>query len=271
MNTSMEPRLAGIGLRVDMQSTAPGIMHWTALPDHRIKVQTAREVRGTCGAMRFHYRRGDIDIFPAGLSDIWQEDNASTSLLLRVAPALLHRAAEELGLPRDRAGLEPRHQLRDSRIEHIAWALDAERRDGYSSGLLYAESLGMALAVHLLGRYGAPARVKGGLSKAQLRRILSFVEDQLDRDLSLTQLASIVGLSSTHLKTLFRRSMGMPVHQYVIQRRVERAKSLLLDGKLPASQVALEAGFAHQSHMARSMRRVLGVTPKLLAREAAAG
>ncbi|KYF72421.1 hypothetical protein BE15_48030 [Sorangium cellulosum] len=55
------------------------------------------------------------------------------------------------------------------------------------------------------------------------------------------------------------------MHEYVVQRRVERARALLLRGDLPASQVAIEAGFAHQSHMARCMRRVLGVTPTALA------
>jgi AraC family transcriptional regulator len=53
----------------------------------------------------------------------------------------------------------------------------------------------------------------------------------------------------------------MPAHQYVVRRRVERAKMLLLQGRLAMSQVALESGFAHQSHMARCMRRVLGMTP----------
>lgn len=69
-----------------------------------------------------------------------------------------------------------------------------------------------------------------------------------------------------YLKTLFKRSTGVPVHEYVVQRRVERAKVLLMRGELPASQVALQAGFAHQSHMARCMRRVLGVAPTALAR-----
>ncbi|WP_224249360.1 helix-turn-helix transcriptional regulator [Hyalangium gracile] len=72
----------------------------------------------------------------------------------------------------------------------------------------------------------------------------------------------MVDISASHLKTLFKRSTGLPVHEYVIQRRVERARSLLMRGELPAGQVALEAGFSHQSHMARCMRRVLGVTPK---------
>jgi AraC family transcriptional regulator len=60
---------------------------------------------------------------------------------------------------------------------------------------------------------------------------------------------------------LFKRSVGVPIHEYVIQRRVERARVLLVQSELPASQVALEAGFAHQSHMARSMRKQLGYTP----------
>ncbi|WP_163284644.1 helix-turn-helix transcriptional regulator, partial [Enterobacter hormaechei] len=66
----------------------------------------------------------------------------------------------------------------------------------------------------------------------------------------------------SHLKALFRQTMGMPVHQYVIRRRVERAKALLLAGEMPISQVALAAGFAHQSHMAHCMKRLLGVTPR---------
>jgi len=67
----------------------------------------------------------------------------------------------------------------------------------------------------------------------------------------------VCGVSASHLRALFKRSLGVPVH-IIIQRRVERARTLLLRGELPASQIALDAGFAHQSHMARCMGRVLG-------------
>ena len=60
--------------------------------------------------------------------------------------------------------------------------------------------------------------------------------------------------------------MGVAVHQYVIQRRVERAKTLLLRDETSITQIALEAGFAHQSHLARHMRRVLGLPPRALKR-----
>jgi AraC family transcriptional regulator len=255
-----------IGLRVDARTTLPGTVELHAASDHLLRVHAGAPVRGGCRAHRFVYTRGDIDLFPAGTSDVWVEEQASTSLIVRLAPSLLRRAAEEIGLGPDQADLEPRHQFRDPQIEHIARALDAERRDGHPSGPLYAESLGLALALRVLEPYPVPPQAQAGFSASQLRRVMDFVEEHLDRDLSLARLAGVAGVSASHLKTLFRRSTGLPVHEYVVQRRVERARALLLEGELPASQVALEAGFAHQSHMARWMRRLLGVTPTALVR-----
>ena len=242
-------------LRVDLHTTLPGAVTLEPLPDHRVKVHAGAPVRGTCQHHPFLYLRGDVDILPAGLSEAWHEEDAATSLILQLPPALLQRAAQEMGLDSDRAGLEPRYQVRDPHIEYIAWALDAERRAGHPGGLLYAESMGMALAVHLLRRYPAPLRARGGLSKPQLGRVRAYIEEHLDQDLSIARLAGVAGLSASHLKTLFKRSTGLPVHRYVVERRVARARALLARGGLPVSQVALEAGFAHQSHMARWMRR----------------
>jgi AraC family transcriptional regulator len=233
-------------------------------------VHAGAPVRGVCAkAQGYTYTRGDIDIVPAGLSDQCLHDDSSTSLVVQMSPALLRRAAEKLGLDPDRAGLEPQHQLRDPQIEHITWALDAERKSAHPAGALYADSLGLALALHLLRSFRAPAPARRGLSAAQLKSIRDYIEEHLDRDLSLATLAEVAGVSASHLKSAFRRSTGLPVHEYVVQRRVERAKQLLTQGKLPASEIALEAGFSHQSHMARCMRRVLGLTPSALTRRPA--
>lgn len=264
-----EPR-ARLGLRVDLRTTPPGTVSIEAQPEHRLKVHAGAPVRGACRTSRFVYTRGDIDIFPAGMSDVWEEESENTSLVVRLAPALLRRAAEDMGLNPDRAGLESRHHFRDARIEHIAWALESDREEGHPGGLLYTESLGLALAFHLLGRYPAPVVDARGLSAPQLKRVTEYIEEHLDRNLSLVRLAGVAGVSESHFRALFKRSTGVPVHEYVVQRRVERARALLLRGELPASQVALEAGFSHQSHMARCMRRVLGVTPTALVRGARA-
>jgi AraC family transcriptional regulator len=255
-----------LGLRVELATTSPGLLELPTLAEHRLKIHAGPPVRGACSVHRFLYTRGDIDIQPVGYSDTWQEFQPNTSLIVHLSRGLLRRAAEDLDVDPDSTVLEPRHQLRDPRIEHIAWALEADRRSDQPSGSLFTESLGLALATHLLTRYRAlsprPLTSRGGLSALQLRRVMAFIEEHLEGDLSIARLAAVAGTSASHFKTLFRKTVGAPVHVYVIQRRVERAKSLLLKGELPASQVALAAGFSHQSHMARAMRRLLGVTPR---------
>ena len=260
------PRLS---LHVELRRESAGVIEFKSAPDHLLSIHAGAPARVSCRARR-RYTRGDVNLVPAGLSGAWVGEDASTSLVLRLSPLLLRQAAEDMGLDPDRAGLQPRHQFRDPQIEHVAWALEAEHRAGCPNGRLYTDSLGMALAFHLLGRYPAPLETRSGLSKEQLQRVTEYIEAHLDQNLSLVRLARVAGMSASHLKTLFKRSTGRPVHEYVIQRRVERAKVLLRQGALPVSQVALEAGFAHQSHMARWMRRVLGVTPGTLVRRARA-
>jgi AraC family transcriptional regulator len=257
---------------VEQFTTEPGALELAPLAEHRLKIHAGPPVRGACSVHRFLYTRGDIDIQPPGYSDKWEEYQPNTSLIVHVSRGLLRRAAEQMDLDPALAFLEVQHQFRDAQIEHIAWALDVDRRSAHPNGSLFTESLGLALAVHLLGRYRTPRRVappapiRGrGLSAVQFRRLIAFIEEHLDEDLSIARLAEASAISASHFKALFKRTTGIPVHQYVVQRRVERARDLLAAGELSTSQVALAAGFAHQSHMARAMRRLLGVAPSGIA------
>jgi AraC family transcriptional regulator len=211
---------------------------------------------------------GDINLVPAGVPSAWKANKHSTGLLMLLPPALLESVAVELGLDPARVEIANRFQLRDPHLEHLGWVLKAEMEAGYPSGGLFLDSLGTALATHLLRRHSARAlpapAITGGLYGLKLRQALAYIEDNLARELSLASIAGVTGLSVSHFKTLFRQSVGLPVYQYVIQRRVERARMLLSDTQLSISQVALETGFAHQSHLARHMRRLLGVTPAAL-------
>lgn len=256
-------------VHVELRAAPPGDVRFPARADHAISVHAGAPVRVSCASppcARSIRTRGDIYLMPAGFSDEWIEDDAASSVELHMPAPLLALAAEEMGLDPDRAGIQPRFDFQDAHIEHIAWALEADTRAGFPSGQLYGESLSLALAVHLLAGYRAPSTLRSGLARRTLQHVLDHVEEHLGRDLSLARLAAVAGLSTSHFKTLFRRSMGVPVHEYVIRRRVERARSLLIRGDLPAGQIALEVGFSHQSHMARHMRRILGVTPTSLGR-----
>jgi AraC family transcriptional regulator len=97
--------------------------------------------------------------------------------------------------------------------------------------------------------------------------VLSYIEENLGEDLSLEIIASIGGLSVSHSQRAFRDAVGISIHRYVIQRRVERAKALLSDENLTIREVALMAGFSHQSHMAYHLRRLNGCSPMEIRRE----
>jgi AraC family transcriptional regulator len=260
------------GLEIELCQIRAGVTRVPATPYHRLGIHVGPPVNAFCQCDGHHHRRvqshGDIDVVPAGLDGTWEDDADCSILRLRVSPALVRQAACDLELDPDGVEIAPQFQLRDRRIEHIAWALNTELRPDVASDRLYAESLSMALAVRLV--QGAVPRtiasVGQTLSSRQKHRLVDFIQAHLDQDLSLVDLAGVAAISVSHLKVLFRRSFGMTVHQYVIHRRVERAKVLLSLGKMPASEVALEAGFAHQSHMAHCMKRVLGITPGSITR-----
>lgn len=256
--------------RVEVRTVPRGTVLFDAPTDHCLSVLAGPAVRVSCRdvAYRGYIERGQINLVPVGAFDQCVQDDPSTTVDVHLSDSLIRLAAAEMGLDPARAVLVPQFCFRDPQIEHIAWALQAEHQAGARSNLLYRESLGLALAVHLLGRYRATDRAvrETGLSNPQLSRVLDWIEAHLAGDVSLLRLARVAGVSASHFRVLFKRSMLVPVHEYVIQRRVERARTLLLRNELPASQVALEAGFSHQSHMARCMRRVLGVTPAQVAR-----
>ncbi|MDC0716364.1 AraC family transcriptional regulator [Nannocystis bainbridge] len=264
--TGTDRLAAPLAPHLALETRDAGLATLAASADHRVRLHAGPPSHGQCRHHRFVHTRGEIDVYPAGTSDEWHQADASVGLVVSLAPALVRRVAEEAGRDPARVEVAMRHQIRDPQLEHIAWALEAERAAGHPGGALFRESLGLALAVRLLGPVAAPPRPARGLTSQQLRAVTAYIEDHLDRDLSLATLAEVAGLSASHFKTLFRRSLGLPVHTYVIHRRVDRARAMLLHGRMAASQVALEVGFSHQSHMARCMRRVLGVTPTSLTR-----
>jgi AraC family transcriptional regulator len=109
------------------------------------------------------------------------------------------------------------------------------------------------------------------LSPREQALILEYIDERLEHRLLLADLAAVVGLRPSHFKTLFKRSLGVPVHQYVIRRRVDRAAELLAQHGVRLGDAAEAAGFADPSHMARAMRRLIGMTPSEIARDARLG
>jgi AraC family transcriptional regulator len=133
------------------------------------------------------------------------------------------------------------------------------------SGKLYGESLGTALAARLVQNYAVskPFEFKAnGLTQSQLQRVIDYIKANLTQDLSILDLATLTGMSESHFSRSFKRSVGIAPYQYLMQQRVERAKQLLEQRLLAISTIALDCGFANQTHLTKVFRQMTGMTPK---------
>ena len=100
------------------------------------------------------------------------------------------------------------------------------------------------------------------LPRGRLRAVAEYIEEHLDAGPSLDQMAAVARLSAYHFARQFKRATGLPPHQYVIMRRVERAKQLLQgDGDVTLTEVAARTGFSDQSHFSHHFKQLVGVTP----------
>lgn len=223
-------------------------------------------------AIEGHYEKelmfhGAIGVCPINSLRWHRWDREINMLLFNLDPELLTRNALEL-LESDRIELLSRFVIEDPLIQQIGLALKSELQSNKSGGQLYAETMANALAVHLLRNYSTQGDrsipCKGGLSQHKLRLVIDYINDYLERDLSLDELAAIAQLSPYHFSRAFKQSTGISPHRYVIKQRIERAKQLLLQGKMSLADVAIACGFSHQSHLNRHFKRLTGVTPKTL-------
>ena len=119
---------------------------------------------------------------------------------------------------------------------------------------------------HIVASYGLVESTRtvnlGGLAPWQKRRLMELIDSNLDGELRLSYLAEQCGLSLSYFSRSFKRSFGVPVHRYLIARRVERAKSLLKSPSASLSEIALESGFSDQAAFSRTFRAVVGTSPK---------
>lgn len=216
---------------------------------------------------------GQYCVVPAGSSTCWIVSRPARSLLLRLTPTLLGETSQAMGMGAGGASLAPAIHVRDPQVERIGWMMQAEDHDAYPGGRLFTDSLASALAARLLAlqsrRPQSADKPGRALPAWRLRRVQEYIEAHLDEPLSLMELAAVAGYSASHFKPLFKQATGLPVHRYVLERRVERARVLLLQGELRIGEIAAAAGFSHASHMARCLRRVLGRSPSELTRDGA--
>lgn len=262
-------RVSAQGIAFQLRKDYRGVLDVPGREDTLISIHIGSAAKLACRRCGRWFRgtavHGDIDIIPANTPARWEMPDENAELLLSLPQPLLDSTIVDSDYPVSRVELKNRYQIRDSELETLCWAIQREMQADYPSGRLYLDGLGLAVASRLVTRHSSVGSAReapnGVMSGHRLKHVLAFIEDQLAENISLHQIASVAGLSPSHTQTLFRRAMRVPLHQFIIQRRVELGRSLLLHSNLPIAEIAQTVGFAHQSHMARHMRRILGITP----------
>src|SRR5262249_22375034 len=188
-------------------------------------------------------------------------------LHIYLEPRLVARvAAQAFDLDPARLTVPPLDCLDLPHLRAAMGAVGAELTTGGAGGPLAAGSPANVLAVHLVRHVLSPRqparRRDGTFPRAKLRAVVEYIEEHLDAGPTLEHMAAVVRLSPFHFARQFKAATGLPPHQYVIMRRIDRAKHLLQAGTdLSLAEVAAHAGFSDQSQFSHHFKRLVGATP----------
>ena len=186
-------------------------------------------------------------------------------LLFLMEPRYVAAQFESLGMPGHRAELRDLPARPDPGLLNIGYRLADALRHGLSGDELYCEVLVEAMLTRIMIRHATVASgwmpYREILTPAKLRALIAFIDQNLSSPLRLSDLAAAAALSRAHLARSFRNATGIPLHRYVLYRRLEHARSLLSKAGARAQIVAALCGFADAPHLSKAYRKAYGITP----------
>jgi len=190
--------------------------------------------------------------------------NPFDSLVFHITQASLDEVAASHRVPRvDR--LSWLFGRPDPVVHHLGHVLLATLDQQNHASRFFVDHVLHALHCHFVCNYGgitlAARPVQGGLSALQMRKATEFLNTHLDGDVDLQQVAAVCDLSLSHFARAFRQTYGKPPYRWLIERRIDKAKDLLMNTRLPLSDIAVRCGFTDQSGFNRSFKRMYGITP----------
>ncbi len=210
---------------------------------------------------QFTRHGGEVDFLPRGttLEEVSWNGQASSCTSIHFDAA---RVQELLGRKVSFESERIRLCATDAHVVDLVRRLQSQAVAGQPLGALYVEGLSLALASYVYARYaGAVQSEIKGTPALPMDPLIDFVEAHLGRNIGLLDLAGVAGYSPDHFARLFKQAFGLTPYQYVLERRVERAKSLLRGHTHSIAEVAMLCGFANQAHFNTAFKSRTGVTP----------
>jgi AraC family transcriptional regulator len=215
----------------------------------------------------FHF--GDGGLYPAGEYGPIGWNGPADVIHLHLNPALLEDRARQ-GLDLTHFALRDQFRLEDGLLTHLGRQLLTATGAEHALGQLYAESLTMALSLHLITYYATferrIANDSARLPNAVLARIDAYIEATAEQPITLAALADLANLSVFHFARRFKLTTGRSPYQYVLDWKITRARQLLRVGELPVAAISDALGFASPAHFSAAFRRAVGESPRTFQR-----
>jgi AraC family transcriptional regulator len=190
--------------------------------------------------------------------------NPFDALVLYITQAALNEVAYAHRAPRVQQLVWPQGAF-DSVVHHLGQPLLSSLERPLHASKIFLDHVLQALNSHFVCSYGgvrmSAPQFRGGLSSLQMRRATELLEAHLDGDIALQQVAEACELSVSHFARAFKQTFHVPPYRWLIERRVNRARDLMANSRLPLADIAIRCGFADQSALNRSFKRIHGVTP----------
>lgn len=226
--------------------------------------------RNGSGEHRRAIAAGSINISPPEMPIYLKWDDATPQMhVVAIQQPFIKRILVSAGIG-SAATLSATFGILDTVVRQLIEACESEVTTQGASGRLYAEGLAMALVTHVYRTHGDAAATtlsKGGLSARDERTVIAYIDAHLKDDIGLDDLAATIGLSAHYFIEAFRQTVGMPPYRYLLNKRVERAKALLLENRMSTAEIATAVGFSSQAQLTVNFRRLVGTTPGRFRRE----
>lgn len=231
-------------------------LHRSGSPSHRLRASNPT----------LRSEPGLLSVEPHGREAEWHFSGPASFIQIYLAEVELVRLAEEVHGP------GPEFELLDDRVGFFDLELDrlagdyVRRAEDQSNppSLLEMDSRATLLALRLITHHSSrnrPPLSTGRLDASELKAVQEFIDANLERPLRLEELARATGMGRFQFSRAFRAATGQPPHRYVLNRRIARAKTLLLSRDTSIADIAYACGFASQAHMTTTFKRLFGVTP----------
>jgi AraC family transcriptional regulator len=207
--------------------------------------------------------KGSVVIEKRACEHRFRLGSPASMLTVQLSDAALEQASD--AAPKTNDGVPTDRATKDMRLSSLLYALERERMRGYPAGRLFVDGIEQALAAILVS-YDCVSRRrpqvhKGGLAPYRMKRVNEFVQTHIEKEITLSELAEVAGLSPSHFCSLFRKTLNTTPHQFVLGCRIQHAKTLLAKPESSILDVALASGFRTHQHFSRIFHRLAGVSP----------